>query len=81
MTANVIHPDEITVQGVDFYLGEQKIATDTAPPYTTPFTANETAVYARVVARAANDEANDVVFFGDRSRETIDVTLQQVSPC
>ncbi|HVR41143.1 MAG TPA: VWA domain-containing protein, partial [Thermoanaerobaculia bacterium] len=78
MSANVIHPDEIVVSGVDFYVGEEKIATATAQPYVAKFDPKD-AVYARVVARAANgDEANDVVFFGDRARASVDVTLQQV---
>jgi Ca-activated chloride channel family protein len=78
--ANVLRPEEVIIGGVDFYVGEEKIATDEAPPYsaivdTAKFPG---AVYARVVARGNEQEANDVLFFGDRAHATTDVTVQQI---
>lgn len=81
LSANVIKPDDLAVAGVDFFVGEQKIGTAANPPYaaSVDLKAAPKAVYARVVARAANGaEANDVVFFGDQPGDRIDVTLQQV---
>lgn len=79
--ASVIRPAEIQVKEVDFYVGEERIATDPMAPYFVNFDATKypSAVYSRVVARATNgEEANDVFFFGDRARDEIDVTLQQI---
>ena len=79
--ANVIKPSEIVISGIDFYVGEEKIGTAQVPPYAVAVDASKFpgAVYARVVARATNgEESNDVFFFGDRAREQIDVTVQQV---
>lgn len=79
--ANVTRPVEIHVREVDFFVGEEKIATVNAPPYVTTVDATRFpgAVYTRVAVRAANgQESNDVFFFGDRAREQIDVTVQQI---
>ena len=79
--ANVSRPAEIVVSAVDFYIGEEKIGTASAPPYVVSVDATKypNAVYARVVARAGDaQESNDVVFFGERAREQIDVTVQQI---
>src|SRR5215212_11333693 len=37
MSAAVTRPDEIQVAGVDFYVGEEKVATATAAPYAASF--------------------------------------------
>jgi Ca-activated chloride channel family protein len=78
--ANVLRPSDVLIGGVDFYVGEEKIATDAAPPYgaTVDATRFPGAIYARVVARANEQEANDVFFFGDRAHATTEVTVQQV---
>ena len=79
--ANVIRPADIQVKEVDFYVGEERVATDPEAPYFVAFDAARFpgTVYTRVVARATNgEESNDVVFFGERVRDQIDVTLQQV---
>ena len=78
--ASVMRPVEITIGGVDFYVGEEKIASDAMPPYsaTVDATTFPGAIYARVVARANEQEANDVLFFGDRAHATTDVTVHQV---
>jgi len=79
--ANVIRPAEIVVRAVDFYVGEEKIATDEAPPYEAIVDAAKfpNAIYTRVVARTADaQESNDVFFFGERVQEQIDVTVQQL---
>ena len=79
--ANVIRPAEIHIREVDFFVGEEKIATDDAPPYETSVDSTRFpgAVYARVVARATDSqESNDVVFFGERVQEEIDVTVQHI---
>lgn len=88
--ANVLRPSEVIIAGVDFYIGEEKIATDDAPPYSASVdpTMFPGAIYARVVARAGiaqtseaqttEQEANDVLFFGDRAHASTDVTVQQI---
>lgn len=79
--ANVIRPSDIQIKEVDFFVGEERVATDPLAPYYINFDATRfpNAVYTRVVARATNgEESNDVYFFGDRVRDEIDVTLQQV---
>jgi len=81
LSANVIFPSEVRIAGVDFYVGEEKVATVTAEPYVAKADPAKfpNAVYARVVARATDgSEANDVWFFGERARESVDVTLQQL---
>jgi Ca-activated chloride channel family protein len=80
--ANLLRPDEIQVQGVDFYVGEEKVATASAPPYTASIDAAKFpgTIYTRVVARSTRgDEANDVLFFGDRAHAQTDVTVQQIA--
>lgn len=79
--ANVLRPAEVWIGGVDFYIGEEKIGTDDAQPYTLSVDAakHSGAVYARVVARGTRgEEANDVLFFGDRAHASTDVTVQQI---
>jgi Ca-activated chloride channel homolog len=79
--ANVLRPAEVWIRGVDFYLGEEKIGTDDMQPYTVSVDAakHPGAVYARVVARGTRgEEANDVLFFGDRAHVSTDVTVQQI---
>ena len=81
MTANVIKPVETAVSGVDFFVGEEKIGSAGTPPYAASFDAAKypNAIYARVVVHAAGgEEANDVVFFGDRPGEQVQVDLQQI---
>lgn len=81
LNANVMRPLEVMIGGVDFYVGEEKIGTSTAPPYTITVDADRFpgAVYARVVARSTRgEEANDVWFFGDRARASLEVTVQQI---
>lgn len=81
LSANVIKPGDLTVAGVEFFVGEQKVGSSSVPPYATSVAVDTApkAIYARVVAHASNGaEANDVVFFGDQPRDQIDVTIQQV---
>jgi len=81
LQASVVAPQQTSVGGVDFFAGEEKIATVTKPPYAVPFDAAKfpKAVYARVVARAGDgSEANDVLFFGTHPNDQVDVELQQV---
>ncbi|HEX9162824.1 MAG TPA: VWA domain-containing protein [Thermoanaerobaculia bacterium] len=81
MSANIVKPDDLSVASVEFYIGEQKVGSASAPPFATSVDVKTApqAVYARVVAHGSNGaEANDVVFFGDRARDQVDVTLQQV---
>jgi Ca-activated chloride channel family protein len=81
IAASVITPAGVSVQSVDFFVGEEKIATVPSPPYTAAFDAEKFAksVYSRVVAYASDGtEANDVAFFGDQPRDQIDVTLQHI---
>ncbi len=79
--ANVLRPAEISITGVDFYVGEEKVGTAAYPPYSASVDASKYpgAVYARVVARSTRgEEANDVWFFGDRANLQTDVTVQQI---
>ncbi len=80
LSANVLRPAEVRVGGVDFFVGEEKVATAAAAPYGAVVDAARFpgAVYARAVARAGDQEANDVLFFGDAAHASADVTLQQV---
>lgn len=81
LSANVLRPMEVMIAGVDFFVGEEKVATASAPPYAVTIEASRHpgAVYARVVARTTRgEEANDVFFFGDRARASVDVVVQQV---
>jgi Ca-activated chloride channel family protein len=79
--ANVMRPAEIFIGGVDFYVGEEKVASAVVPPYTASIDAAQFpgSIYARVVARSTRgDEANDVFFFGERAHAETDVTVQQI---
>jgi Ca-activated chloride channel family protein len=79
--ANVTRPSEIAIAAVDFYVGETLVGSDNAPPYAAAVDPSQypNTVYARVVAKATNgQESNDVFFFGDRAREQIEVTVQQI---
>ena len=80
--ANVLRPAEVAITAVEFYVGEEKVDTDPAPPYGTTVDAKKFAtppVYARVVARSTRgEEANDVFFFGERAHASTDVTVQQI---
>jgi len=79
--ANVLRPAEIAISAVDFYVGEEKVATSAIPPYWTTVDAAKFSapVYARVVARSTRgEEANDVFFFGERAHASTDVTVQQI---
>jgi Ca-activated chloride channel family protein len=79
--ANVLRPSEILIAAVDFYVGEEKVATTLAEPHVAVVDTAKYpgAVYARVVARTARgEEANDVWFFGERAHLQTDVTVQQI---
>ncbi|HEY3056989.1 MAG TPA: VWA domain-containing protein [Thermoanaerobaculia bacterium] len=81
LSANLIKPTDVAVASVDFYVGEQKVGSATVPPYATSVDvkAAPQSVYARVVAHSSGGaEANDVVFFGDQPRASVDVTVQQI---
>ncbi len=79
--ANLLRPAELQIAGVDFYVGEEKIASDVGAPYAASVDASTYpgSIYARVVARTSSgDEANDVLFFGERAHLSTDVTVQQI---
>jgi len=81
LEASVITPPQVGVTAVDFLAGEQPLATVAHPPFAIPFDAAKfpKAIYARVVAHASDgSEANDVVFFGNRPNDQVDVELQQI---
>lgn len=81
LEASLVKPQQLGISGVDFYVGEEKIATVAAPPYAAPFDAVKypNAVYARVVAHGSDgSEANGVFFFGTNPNEQIDVAVQQL---
>jgi VWFA-related protein len=78
--ANVLRPAEVRIAGVDFFVGEEKVATAGTPPYRAVVDAARFpgAVYARAVARGGAREANDVAFFGDSQHASAHVTVQQI---
>jgi Ca-activated chloride channel family protein len=79
--ASLTRPAEIAVRTLDFYAGEELVGSDDSAPYAASVDAAKypALVYTRVVARSTDgQEANDVRFFGDRARERIDVTVQQI---
>jgi Ca-activated chloride channel family protein len=81
LSATVIHPLGLVVTSVDFFVAEEKLGATTSEPYSIPFDAKRypKAVYARVVAHAADgEEANDALFFGSTPSDRVDVTLQQI---
>ncbi len=81
LSAGITQPEELRLSEVEFLVGEEKIGVATSAPYSLTFDAAKFAgaAYARVVARATDgQEANDVFFFGDRARDQIDVSLQQL---
>ena len=79
LSATIVKPPAIALTGVDFFLGEEKIGTRDAEPWSVPFDPAKKAVYARVVAHASDgEEANDVLFFGSAPSGRVDVTLQQI---
>lgn len=80
LQANVLRPADVRVMGVDFFVGEEKVASDEAPPYGATVDAARFpgAVYARVVVRAGAQEANDVLFFGQSPHASTEVTVQQI---
>ncbi|HEV7489415.1 MAG TPA: hypothetical protein VGO25_01325, partial [Rhodanobacteraceae bacterium] len=81
LEATVVKPQQLGITAVDFFIGEETIATVKSPPYAAEFDAAKypNAVYARVVAHG-NDgsEANDVLFFGTNPSEQVDVAVQQL---
>jgi VWFA-related protein len=78
--ATVLRPAEVRVGGVDFFVGEEQVASDEAPPYGATVDAARFpgAVYARVVVRANAREANDVLVFGESPHASAEVTVQQI---
>jgi len=81
ISATVIHPVETQITSVDLYLGEEKIATVSSPPYAATYDATKhpNPVYARVVAHASDgSEANDVFFFRADMSGSVDVNLEQI---
>ncbi len=78
LSAAIVKPPDLNVTGVDFYLGEEKIGTVSAPPYEVRADPGK-AIYARVAVHSSDgQEANDVLFFGSAPSERVDVTLQQL---
>ena len=81
LSANVTAPLETKVASVDFYIGEAKVASALTPPYSVGIEGEKypNSVYARVVAHASSgEEANDVVFFGDRANAELEVGIEQI---
>jgi Ca-activated chloride channel homolog len=78
--ANVLRPAEVVIGGVDFFVGEEKVGTAVNAPYSLEVDAGKfpAAVYARVAVHGGDQEANDVLFFGDRAHAESDVTIQQI---
>jgi VWFA-related protein len=81
LAATLIKPPQLSVQRVDFYVGEEKIGSAAQEPYRVAFDGAKypEARYARVAAIAADgSEADDVLVFGTVVSDRLDVTLQQI---
>lgn len=81
LEASIVKPQQVGIASVEFFVGETKIVSVAAPPFTAAFDAAKypNAVYARVVAHGSDgSEANDVLFFGTNPSEQVDVSVQQI---
>lgn len=81
LEASIVKPPELTIASVEFFIGEEKIVTLTAPPWLTTWDAARfpKPVYARVAVHSADQqEADDVAFFGSQPNSEVEVTLQQL---
>jgi Ca-activated chloride channel family protein len=81
LSAAIVKPPELAIAHVDFFAGEEKLASVTREPFSVAFDASKypQARYARVAAvSATGEEANDVMVFGSVVSDQIDVTLQQI---
>lgn len=81
MEAHVIHPEDLRIKAVDFYLGEELVGTDEQEPWTIELEVSNypRASYARAVARTVGDEEeNDIRFFGGSAGDAVEVTLHQI---
>ncbi|HET7711274.1 MAG TPA: VWA domain-containing protein [Thermoanaerobaculia bacterium] len=77
LAATVIKPDHVAVSSIEYFVGEETVGT--GPSTAIDASRFPNAVYARVVVKASDgSEANDVVFFGQRARAQVDVTLQHI---
>jgi VWFA-related protein len=79
LSASVLTAAEVGTN-VDFFVGEELVAAHVGPPYELAVDAARfpDAVYARVVARSGDQEADDVLFLGDLPHDSSAVTLQEV---
>lgn len=82
LNASVTAPPDNPPIRVLFFVGEQQLADDTSPPFSTTFDASAfdpPPTYVRAVAIARDgQEANDVLFFADRVTEKVDVIVQEM---
>ncbi len=80
LRANVLQPAQVRIGAIDFFVGEERVASDSAAPYVAAVDAARFpgAVYARVLAHTTAGEANDVLFFGDSPHASTEVVEQQI---
>ena len=81
LEASISKPPGLEITAADFFIGEEKLATVTAAPWTVTWDATRfpKPLYARVAVHSADgQEANDVFFFGSQPSGEIEVTLQQL---
>jgi Ca-activated chloride channel family protein len=81
ISATITKPPQLQIASVDFFVGENQIATDIEAPYAVSFdvTRAQGAAYARAVARArSGQETNDIRFWNSAPVEHIEVNLQQI---
>ena len=81
LEASIIKPPGLAIASADFFIGEEKVASVTAPPWIASWDPARiaTPLYARVAVHSADgQEANDVFFFGSQPSGEIEVTLQQL---
>jgi VWFA-related protein len=80
LAANVSRPPEVRIEGVDFFVGEEKVATDVAEPWGVEVDAARfpATAYVSAVAHAGEREAHDLLFLGDAPQASTEVNLQQI---
>lgn len=81
LVATVTAGSDERIEGVDFFVGEQKIGTSAQAPYHATFNPSQfgDALYARATARGAGGlEANDIHFWTSNPTDQVEVVVQQI---
>jgi len=81
LSATVTAPTNLIITGVDFFVGDTKIGTDSDAPYGATFdvAAHPSPLYAQAIARARGEiETNDLHLWGSIPRDSVEVVLHQL---